>query len=232
MPTEMEDVEQVIDVDTSGNRAALKDAAREPGSKKSDPILVADNVRRTFGGLTAVDVKHVEIQRGVITGLIGPNGAGKTTFFNLLTGFDQPDEGQWTFKGIDLKGKIADGAEKKLVQAMYANGKMTVNIRRLGAGEQPSKTQVDVPMLQTVGTTYPAAAQAAVRAMEDLWKTRSAIDFSQRGKLTADVVPLGPPPNWPCTSPPPSGCSTARMAARPSCGSWPTTLQRSCGCPT
>ena len=41
-------------------------------------------------------------------------------------------------------------------------------------------------MLQTVGTTYPAAAQAAVRAMEDLWKTRSAIDFSQRGRLTAD----------------------------------------------
>lgn len=78
-------------------------------------------------------------------------------------------------------------SEVGLLQAFYANGKMTVNIRRLGAGEQPAKTQVDVPMLQTVGTTYPAAAQAAVRAMEDLWKTRSAIDFSQRGKLNADV---------------------------------------------
>ncbi|HWX90020.1 MAG TPA: DUF2066 domain-containing protein [Rhizomicrobium sp.] len=78
-------------------------------------------------------------------------------------------------------------AEVGLVQALYANGKMTVNIRRLGLGEQPAKTSVDVPMLQTVGTTYPAAAQAAVRAIEDLWKTRSAIDFSQRGRLTADV---------------------------------------------
>ena len=77
--------------------------------------------------------------------------------------------------------------EVGLVQALYANGKMTVNIRRLGVGEQPAKTSVDVPMLQTVGTTYPAAAQAAVRAMEDLWKTRSAIDFTQRGRLTADV---------------------------------------------
>jgi hypothetical protein len=77
--------------------------------------------------------------------------------------------------------------EVGLVQAVYANGKMTVNIRRLGVGEQPAKTSVDVPMLQTVGTTYPAAAQAAVRAIEDLWKTRSAIDFSQRGRLTADV---------------------------------------------
>ena len=74
-----------------------------------------------------------------------------------------------------------------LVQAVYANGKMTVNIRRLGLGEQPAKTSVDVPLLQTVGTTYPAAAQAAVRAIEDMWKTRSAIDFSQRGQLTADV---------------------------------------------
>jgi hypothetical protein len=78
-------------------------------------------------------------------------------------------------------------SEVGLVQAVYANGKMTVNIRRLGAGEQPAKASVDVPMLQTVGTTYPAAAQAAVRAMEDLWKTRSSVDFSQRGRLTADV---------------------------------------------
>jgi hypothetical protein len=78
-------------------------------------------------------------------------------------------------------------AEVGLVQAVYANGKMTVNIKRLGAGETPVTTSVDVPMLQTVGTTYPAAAQAAVHAIEDLWKTRNALDFSQRGKLTADV---------------------------------------------
>jgi len=74
-----------------------------------------------------------------------------------------------------------------LAQTIYANGKMTVNIRRLGVGEQPTKTSVEVPMLQTVGTTYPAAAQAAVRAIEDLWKTRTVIDFSQRGRLAADV---------------------------------------------
>ena len=53
-------------------------------------------------------------------------------------------------------------SEAALVQAVYANGKVTVNIRRLGQGEAPSKTSVDVPLLQTVSTTYPAAAQAAV----------------------------------------------------------------------
>ncbi len=47
----------------------------------------------------AVDVDHLEIQRNTITGLIGPNGAGKTTFFNLLTGFDKPNEGSTHFNG-------------------------------------------------------------------------------------------------------------------------------------
>ncbi|HEX4820611.1 MAG TPA: ABC transporter ATP-binding protein [Acidimicrobiales bacterium] len=75
-----------------------------PGVSKPDPILVVDNVRRSFGGLIAVDVDHLEIQRGAITALIGPNGAGKTTLFNLLTGFDKPQEGRWTFGGRDVTG--------------------------------------------------------------------------------------------------------------------------------
>jgi len=74
----------------------------KPGVAKKDPILVADGVRRQFGGLVAVDVEHVEIPRHAITALIGPNGAGKTTFFNLLTGFDQPNEGKWSFNGKSL----------------------------------------------------------------------------------------------------------------------------------
>lgn len=47
----------------------------KPGVAKVDPILIADGVERRFGGLTAVDVDHLEIPRGAITALIGPNGS-------------------------------------------------------------------------------------------------------------------------------------------------------------
>ncbi|WNV77413.1 ABC transporter ATP-binding protein [Geodermatophilus sp. DSM 44513] len=87
-------------------QTALRDVPWEVGVAKPDPAIVVDGVTRTFGGLTAVAVDHLEVQRGGITGLIGPNGAGKTTLFNLLTGFDQPNTGTWTFDGQPL-GKLA-----------------------------------------------------------------------------------------------------------------------------
>ncbi len=71
----------------------------EPGVAKPNPILTMDGLRRSFGGLTAVDIDHLEIERGIVTALIGPNGAGKTTLFNLLTGFDRADRGSWKFDG-------------------------------------------------------------------------------------------------------------------------------------
>ena len=118
--------------------AALRDVPRVPGAPKPDPILVADGVVRRFGGLTAVDVAHVEVQRGAITALIGPNGAGKTTFFNLLTGFDKPDEGNWTFDGQPLGGvaahKVARRGMVRTFQLTKALSRLTVlENMRLGA---------------------------------------------------------------------------------------------------
>jgi len=81
--------------------------APEPGVHKPDPVLVAKDLQKSFGGLRAVDIDHLEIQRHTVTSLIGPNGAGKTTLFNLLTGFDKPDAGEWHLNGGGLVGIAA-----------------------------------------------------------------------------------------------------------------------------
>ena len=116
--------------------------AAAPGCKKVDPILVADNVTRQFGGLRAVDVEHVEIPRGKITALIGPNGAGKTTFFNLLTGFDKPDSGKWLFDGHDLANvpsyKVARMGMIRTFQLTKSLNVMTV-IENMRLGSQHQK---------------------------------------------------------------------------------------------
>ncbi|MEN9854680.1 MAG: hypothetical protein RLZZ212_815 [Actinomycetota bacterium] len=116
-----------------------------PGCKKKDPILVADQVKKTFGGLTAVDVEHLEIPKNAITALIGPNGAGKTTLFNLLTGFDNPDTGTWTLMGNSLSGvpsfKVAKMGQVRTFQLTKALGLLTVlENMKLGAKDQKGES--------------------------------------------------------------------------------------------
>nr|WP_229663134.1 ABC transporter ATP-binding protein [Microbacterium album] len=113
----------------------------EPGVPKVDPILVIDGVQRRFGGLTAVDVEHLEIPRGAITALIGPNGAGKTTLFNLLCGFDRPGAGTWSFNGKNLAGvpafKVARMGQVRTFQLTKALSLLTVlENMKLGAPRQ------------------------------------------------------------------------------------------------
>ena len=112
-----------------------------PGVAKNDPIMVIDNITRRFGGLTAVDVDHLEIPRGAITALIGPNGAGKTTLFNLLCGFDKPNSGTWSFDGKNLSGipsfKVARMGQVRTFQLTKALSLLTVlENMKLGATSQ------------------------------------------------------------------------------------------------
>lgn len=131
-------------------RASLAQIEQRPGAPKPDPILVADDVVRRFGGMTAVDVDHVEVQRGAITALIGPNGAGKTTFFNLLTGFDKPtpatgrDKASWSFNGKSFTTtsatKVARSGMIRTFQLTKALTRMTVLENMLiGAANQPGE---------------------------------------------------------------------------------------------
>ena len=64
-----------------------------------EPILRAENISISFGGLQALSEVSLEIYPGEILAIIGPNGAGKTTMLNILNGFYKPDEGRIIFEG-------------------------------------------------------------------------------------------------------------------------------------
>ena len=120
--------------DPAARTALVATLDATPGAGKPDPILVVDNIVRQFGGMTAVDVGHLEVQRGIITALIGPNGAGKTTFFNLITGFDRPTSAgsgaHWSFDGRTLDktsaSRVARSGMVRTFQLTKALSRMTV----------------------------------------------------------------------------------------------------------
>jgi branched-chain amino acid transport system ATP-binding protein len=62
-------------------------------------VLSARDVSINFGGLKALSDMNFEVNENEIVGIIGPNGAGKTTFFNCVTGFYTPTEGDVFING-------------------------------------------------------------------------------------------------------------------------------------
>ena len=68
----------------------------------SNSLIRIDNLKKTFGGLKAVDVEHLTFDQNILTSIIGPNGAGKTTLFDLISGFQEEDTGEIFYKNKNI----------------------------------------------------------------------------------------------------------------------------------
>ena len=68
----------------------------------SNNLLEVKNLKKSFGGLQAVNIKELIFKKNQLTSIIGPNGAGKTTFFDLISGFQTADSGDIFLKGDDI----------------------------------------------------------------------------------------------------------------------------------
>ncbi|WP_338775904.1 ABC transporter ATP-binding protein [Streptomyces sp. DG1A-41] len=149
----------------------------EPGVRKPDPLLVMDQVTRTFGGLVAVRVEHLEVQRGAITALIGPNGAGKTTLFNVVSGFDRADGGRWSFDGQPLTGSPAHRVARR---GMVRTFQLTRTLARL--------TVLENMLLAAPGQRGERALPALLRP---LWRGQER-EAERRADELLDRFRLGP----------------------------------------
>ena len=85
------------------------------------PFFELTNVRRTFGGLVAVNDLTFDIASGTIVSMIGPNGAGKSTVFNLITGIYRPTSGSIALEGRPLGGLRTDRVTKLGIARTFQN---------------------------------------------------------------------------------------------------------------
>ena len=93
----------------------------EPSVSTDGNLLVAEEVRKEFGGLVAVNDLTFTIPNRSIVSLIGPNGAGKTTFFNMLTGLYKPTDGVIVFDDVDVTDKPPHAITKLGVGRTFQN---------------------------------------------------------------------------------------------------------------
>ena len=89
--------------------------------QSAKPILLATNVTKRFGGLVAVGDLDLTIMPQQIASVIGPNGAGKTTFFNCISGFYAPEEGEIRFLDHPIQGLRPDQITGRGIARTYQN---------------------------------------------------------------------------------------------------------------
>jgi branched-chain amino acid transport system ATP-binding protein len=91
-------------------------------------LLAADNLRKEFGGLVAVNDVDFTVPERAIVSLIGPNGAGKTTFFNMLTGVYKPTAGTIVFSGRNVTGKPPHAITERGIGRTFQNIRLFQNM--------------------------------------------------------------------------------------------------------
>jgi branched-chain amino acid transport system ATP-binding protein len=91
-------------------------------------LLTADQLRKEFGGLVAVNDVDFTVPERAIVSLIGPNGAGKTTFFNMLTGVYKPTAGRIVFDDHDVTGKPPHAITHRGVGRTFQNIRLFQNM--------------------------------------------------------------------------------------------------------
>ena len=104
----------------------------------SNNLISVKNLKKSFGGLKAVDVDELLFKKGQLTSIIGPNGAGKTTFFDLISGFQNSDSGEVYLNEKDISNsqpyKIARMGMVRTFQLTKVFDRMTVMENLLFSG--------------------------------------------------------------------------------------------------
>lgn len=119
-----------------------------------EPILIAENLRKKFGDVLAVNAISFEVQEGEIFGILGPNGAGKSTTLAIITGLVKAGTGTIRISGYDLKTNYKQAVKDLGVlienPGFYGHLSAPINLRIMGRFRESSPAKV-LHILDKVG---------------------------------------------------------------------------------
>ncbi|NUQ38452.1 MAG: ABC transporter ATP-binding protein [Caldilineales bacterium] len=153
-------------------------------------LLIARNIKKRFGGLQALTTLDVTVEPKSIHSVIGPNGAGKTTFFNCLTGFYKPEEGEILFEGRAIQGMPPDRVASRGISRTYQNIRLFSNVTVL--------ENVLVGMHRHLHTGWfgavirpPTVRREEVAANDEAMRILKFVDLDKKADFVAKNLPYG-----------------------------------------
>ncbi|MCC6190022.1 MAG: ABC transporter ATP-binding protein [Anaerolineales bacterium] len=153
-------------------------------------LLVARKVVKRFGGLTAVRDLDLDIEPKTIYSVIGPNGAGKTTFFNCITGFYQPEEGEILLDGQPLVGLPTDKITRLGIARTYQNIRLFANMTAIENAMVGLHPHLRTGVLGAIFRT-PAARAEEAQATAEARRLLQFVGLAGKGDLIAKNLPYG-----------------------------------------
>lgn len=160
------------------------------GTDSAQPVLQAVNVTKRFGGLTAVGDLDLTIMPRTIASVIGPNGAGKTTFFNCVSGFYTPEEGEIWFQGHQIQGLRPDQITAMGIARTYQNihlfSGMTV-LENVLVGTHANLATTPIGALLRL----PVNREEEDLALAQSYELLEFVELADEGDLLATNLPYG-----------------------------------------
>ena len=140
----------------------------------SNSLMRVNNLKKSFGGVKAVDIDNLIFNKNELTSIIGPNGAGKTTLFDLISGFQEEDSGEIFYQEKNITKsqphKIARLGMVRTFQLTKVFDRMTVLENLMFAGSNISNDSLFQSIIQfPKQKNYEnSLEEEALRVMKDL----------------------------------------------------------------
>jgi branched-chain amino acid transport system ATP-binding protein len=154
------------------------------------PVLEANNLRKEFDGLVAVDDVSFIVDSDEIVAIIGPNGAGKTTIFNLLSGVLKATSGVVEYNGQVISGLKPYQITPLGIVRTFQNVGLFQSMTALENVMTGHHTRAK-PRILTAAMRLPGFFQKEQATMEYALRLLDFVGLEEKANLMASQLPYG-----------------------------------------